>query len=151
MTDAGISYALQAISQSVLATKHDEAVSLVQQLDYHGGGLRQELIPATGMAQVSPDDLSLTLFCSTTLLDAGCLCNHNSVCMVYSLILTIIIWPRGPMDKASAHGAGDCRFESCRGQSMSCCARYYDSCHFFRSHTQPHFDTSHQLRGQPGA
>ena len=22
--------------------------------------------------------------------------------------------PRGPMDKASAHGAGDCRFESCR-------------------------------------
>ena len=24
--------------------------------------------------------------------------------------------PRGPMDKASAHGAGDCRFESCRGQ-----------------------------------
>ena len=24
-------------------------------------------------------------------------------------------WPRGPMDKASAHGAGDCRFESCRG------------------------------------
>ena len=24
--------------------------------------------------------------------------------------------PVGPMDKASAHGAGDCRFESCRGQ-----------------------------------
>ena len=24
--------------------------------------------------------------------------------------------PRGPMDKASAHGAGDCRFESYRGQ-----------------------------------
>ena len=23
--------------------------------------------------------------------------------------------PRGPMDEASAHGAGDCRFESCRG------------------------------------
>ena len=23
--------------------------------------------------------------------------------------------PRGPMAKASAHGAGDCRFESCRG------------------------------------
>ena len=23
-------------------------------------------------------------------------------------------WTRGPMDKASAHGAGDCRFESCR-------------------------------------
>ena len=26
--------------------------------------------------------------------------------------------PRGPMDKASAYGAGDCRFESCRGQSL---------------------------------
>ena len=25
------------------------------------------------------------------------------------------IWRRGPMDKASAYGAGDCRFESCRG------------------------------------
>ena len=23
-------------------------------------------------------------------------------------------WPRGPMDKASAYGAGDCRFESRR-------------------------------------
>ena len=28
-------------------------------------------------------------------------------------------WPRGPMDKASAYGAGDCRFESCRGH-FSC-------------------------------
>ena len=27
-------------------------------------------------------------------------------------------WPRGPMDKASAHGAGDCRFESYRGQAV---------------------------------
>ena len=27
--------------------------------------------------------------------------------------------PRGPMDKASAYGAGDCRFESCRGHSLS--------------------------------
>ena len=25
--------------------------------------------------------------------------------------------PRGPMDKASAHGAGDCRFESYRGHA----------------------------------
>jgi hypothetical protein len=31
-----------------------------------------------------------------------------------------VIWPRGPIDKASAYGAGDCRFESCRG-------------HFFKS------------------
>jgi hypothetical protein len=28
--------------------------------------------------------------------------------------------PRGPMDKASAYGAGDCRFESCRGHCLSC-------------------------------
>ena len=27
--------------------------------------------------------------------------------------------PRGPMDKASAYGAGDCRFESCRGHCLS--------------------------------
>ena len=30
--------------------------------------------------------------------------------------------PRGPMDKASAYGAGDCRFESCRGHFI--CAIY---------------------------
>ena len=29
-----------------------------------------------------------------------------------------IQWPRGPMDKASAYGAGDCRFESCRGHCV---------------------------------
>ena len=29
------------------------------------------------------------------------------------------IWPRGPMDKASAYGARDCRFESCRGHFRS--------------------------------
>ena len=29
-------------------------------------------------------------------------------------------WPRGPMDKASAYGAGDCRFESCRGHFWFC-------------------------------
>ena len=28
-------------------------------------------------------------------------------------------WPRGPMDKAPAYGAGDCRFESCRGHFPS--------------------------------
>ena len=27
--------------------------------------------------------------------------------------------PRGPMDKASAYGAGDCRLESCRGRYAS--------------------------------
>ena len=29
-----------------------------------------------------------------------------------------VYWPRGPMDKASAYGAWDCRFESCRGQFL---------------------------------
>ena len=29
--------------------------------------------------------------------------------------IALLYWPRGPMDKASAYGAGDCRFESCRG------------------------------------
>ena len=28
-------------------------------------------------------------------------------------------WPCGPMDKALAYGAGDCRFESCRGQGLA--------------------------------
>ena len=28
-------------------------------------------------------------------------------------------WPRGPMDKASAYGAGDCRFETCRGHFVA--------------------------------
>ena len=36
--------------------------------------------------------------------------------------------PRGPMDKASAYGAGDCRFESCRGH----CMRVSDMCSFSR-------------------
>ena len=30
-------------------------------------------------------------------------------------ICRLLKWPSGPMDKASAYGAGDCRFESCRG------------------------------------
>ena len=29
-------------------------------------------------------------------------------------------WPRGPMDKASAYRAGDCRLESCRGHFHAC-------------------------------
>ena len=29
-------------------------------------------------------------------------------------------WPCGPMDKASAHGAGDCRFESYQGHCCNC-------------------------------
>ena len=35
-------------------------------------------------------------------------------CAPISNVKHIDTWPRGPMDKASAHGAGDCRFESCR-------------------------------------
>ena len=34
---------------------------------------------------------------------------------------SMTIWPRGPMDKASAYGAGDCRFESCRGHCLQIC------------------------------
>ena len=30
----------------------------------------------------------------------------------------ILNWPRGPMDKASAYGAGGCRFKSCRGHFL---------------------------------
>ena len=39
-------------------------------------------------------------------LTAGCIC-----------LLQHTIRPRGPTDKASAHGAGDCRFQSCRGHA----------------------------------
>ena len=36
--------------------------------------------------------------------------------LTYFVVTTLHLshWPRGPMDKASAYGAGDCRFESCR-------------------------------------
>ena len=33
----------------------------------------------------------------------------------YLADLDLVTRPRGPMDKASAYEAGDCRFESCRG------------------------------------
>ena len=33
----------------------------------------------------------------------------------HAFLLDHVSRPRGPMDKASAYGAGDCRFESCRG------------------------------------
>ncbi|VDM43021.1 unnamed protein product [Toxocara canis] len=29
-------------------------------------------------------------------------------------------WPRGLMDKASDFGSEDCRFESCRGRTLTC-------------------------------
>ena len=34
----------------------------------------------------------------------------------HTFVVGTFVWTRGPMDKASAYGAGDCRFESCRGQ-----------------------------------
>ena len=49
--------------------------------------------------------------------------------------------PRGPMDKASAHGAGDCRFESCRGQTcFYCCGivREFSEC---VNKSRPHQDS----------
>ena len=36
-------------------------------------------------------------------------------------------WPRGPMDKASAYGVGDCRFESCRGHFICTALRGEDA------------------------
>ena len=51
--------------------------------------------------------------------------SHPSIllCILFCLPKTITrFWmdnrPRGPMDKASAYGAGDCRFESCRGHFL---------------------------------
>ena len=42
------------------------------------------------------------------------------VCQLACIPTPNINWPRGPMDKASAYGAGDCRFESCRGHCVRC-------------------------------
>ena len=42
-------------------------------------------------------------------------CGEERVCYWTMLLQR----PRGPMDKASAYGAGDCRFESCRGHFAS--------------------------------
>ena len=41
-------------------------------------------------------------------------------------VSVVDIWPRGPMDKASAYGARDCRFESCPGHfaAASVCALF---------------------------
>ena len=55
-----------------------------------------------------PDELPRRrIECKVTCIGVTEKCNH---------------WPRGPMDKASAYGAGDCRFESCRGQCSNTCA-----------------------------
>ena len=64
-------------------------------------------------------------------------------------------WPRGPMDKASAYGAGDCRFESCRGHMSFVAALVHDTSTGFISR-QSEKDTGPrnrrlQLRIPPGA
>ena len=51
-------------------------------------------------------------------------------------------WPRGPMDKASAYGAGDCRFESCRGhlqilRARQDCESHMRNTSFLQTHTKP--------------
>ena len=46
-------------------------------------------------------------------------CEHHGLQAMDSWPCPMHIWPRGPMDKASAHGAGNCRFESCRGHSLA--------------------------------
>ena len=37
---------------------------------------------------------------------------------VLLLCIRLSNWPRGPMDEASAYGAGDCRFESYQGHCL---------------------------------
>uniref|UniRef100_A0A1I7TJA7 Secreted protein n=1 Tax=Caenorhabditis tropicalis TaxID=1561998 RepID=A0A1I7TJA7_9PELO len=54
--------------------------------------------------------------------------SHNSLppmlhqVKVISWCRTVVAsnWPRGAMDNASAYGAEDCRFESCRGRNFFC-------------------------------
>ena len=65
------------------------------------------------------------------------------------------IWPRGPMDKASAYGVGDCRFESCRGHMSVVAPLVHDTSTGFISR-QSEKDTGPrnrrlQLRIPPGA
>ena len=59
--------------------------------------------------EVAPQSDFLNLFIAVAALQRG-RCGTVS-----SLRLAEGTRPRGPMDKASAYGAGDCRFESCRG------------------------------------
>ena len=35
-----------------------------------------------------------------------------------AVVASRLSWPRGAMDNASAYGAEDCRFESCRGRDI---------------------------------
>ena len=42
------------------------------------------------------------------------ICPNACSCYLGNALETHRHWPRGPMDKASAYEAGDCRFESCR-------------------------------------
>ena len=46
--------------------------------------------------------------------------------------------PRGPMDKASAYGAGDCRFESCRGHFRSRSLRHSSFHHTTKLPSETH-------------
>ena len=47
------------------------------------------------------------------------MCPNACSCYLGNALQTHQHWPRGPMDKASAYGAGDCRFESCWGHFVS--------------------------------
>ena len=55
-----------------------------------------------------------------------CLVTCQAICITLILSLCKLSWPRGPMDKASAYGAGDCRFESCRGHFVQ--QHFYVGC-----------------------
>ena len=50
-----------------------------------------------------------------------CVCQHCAyVIVVVLLVMLVISWPCGLMDKALVFGTKDCRFESCQGHSSSC-------------------------------
>ena len=72
-----------------------------------------------GCAVLSVMRICLYLWCSGA--HSGRYRVESYVCRtaLYFCSQIIISWPRGPMDKASAYGAGDCRLESCRGRYAS--------------------------------
>ena len=57
--------------------------------------------------------------------------------------------PRGPMDKASAYRAGDCRFESCRGHLAICNCQFAASSAMAQRATPPSI-VGDQLRAPRG-
>ena len=77
-----------------------------------------------GDSLCSADDSRLCTDCSTLSSEAPCP-SFRQLAAAWSHVAcndvcpeTRFSRPRGPMDKASAYGAGDCRFESCRDHRL---------------------------------